>query len=332
MFVDQAKIKVTAGRGGNGCASFRKEKFVDKGGPDGGKGGHGGDVLLRCDENLSTLLDFQFKSQFKAESGVHGKGKNKDGRSGDPLVINVPPGTVIKSLSDGKELADLVKHGQTYLAAKGGRGGRGNTSFKSSTNRAPREAEEGGEGEHAELLLELKLIADVGIIGCPNAGKSSLISRISNATPRIAGYPFTTIEPKVGVVRMGESSFVAAEIPGLIEGAHEGKGLGDRFLRHIERTRYIVHLVDLSVDPANDFRVVRNELDSRGYTIPEERYIVAANKIDITGAADNLPGLADAAGSRKKLFMISCVSGKGVDALIKHLAERIYEDKQNAGG
>ncbi len=326
MFVDQAKIKVTAGRGGNGCASFRKEKFVNKGGPDGGSGGDGGDVVLICDGNLSTLLDFQYKSSYKAGSGEHGKGKNKDGRRGENLFVKVPPGTVVKDLSGSRELADMVKADQTFTAARGGRGGRGNTTFKSSTNRAPRNAEEGGEGEQADFLLELKIIADVGLIGCPNAGKSSLINRISNAHPKVADYPFTTIEPRVGIVKSLSSSFAVAEIPGLIEGAHRGKGLGDRFLRHIERTSLILHIVDLSADPVRDFRVVRNELEAHSCFMPDERYIVAGNKIDLPGASENLNALRAEAG-KKKVFAISCLDGQGIDGLLEHLSRHVKEFK-----
>ncbi len=324
MFVDQAKIHLIAGRGGDGCASFRKEKFVNKGGPDGGSGGRGGDVIIICDSNLTTLLDFQYKSLFKAKPGVHGKGKNKDGRNGENLFIKVPPGTVIKSSPGGGVLADLVEEGQTFTAAKGGKGGRGNTCFKSSTNRAPREAEEGGDGEQAGLLLELKLIADAGLVGCPNAGKSSLIRRISNAAPRVADYPFTTLEPRVGVVRTSSSSFTVAEIPGLIEGAHEGKGLADRFLRHLERTKFLVHVVDLSVDPVKDFRVVCSELKAHSYSLPDERHIVAGNKNDIPGADSNLKALSVEAGGRK-VFSISCATGKGIDEFIDYLSNRIGE-------
>lgn len=326
MFVDQAKIKVIAGRGGNGCASFRKEKFVNKGGPDGGSGGGGGDVVIICDGNLSTLLDFQYNSSFKAESGAHGKGKNKDGRRGENLLVKVPPGTVVKDLAGNRELADMVKAGQTFTVARGGRGGRGNTSFKSSTNRAPRNAEEGGEGEQTDILLELKIMADVGLIGCPNAGKSSLINRISNAAPKVADYPFTTIEPRVGIVKDFYSSFAVAEIPGLIEGAHKGKGLGDRFLRHIERTSLILHIVDLSADPVKDFRIVRNELEAHSYSMPDERYIVAGNKTDLPGASENLNSLRGEAG-KKKVFPISCADGHGIDGLLEHLSMRVKEFK-----
>ncbi len=327
MFVDQVKIKVTAGRGGDGCASFRKEKFVDKGGPDGGSGGRGGDVIIRCDSNLATLLDFQFKSQFKAKSGVHGKGKNKDGKNGESLVINVPPGTVVEKFPGGDVLADLVEDGQEFFAARGGRGGRGNTFFKSSTNRAPRQCEQGLEGEVAEFTLELKLIADVGIVGCPNAGKSSLVSRISNASPKIAGYPFTTIEPKVGAVTHSGAVFTAAEIPGLIEGAHEGKGLGDRFLRHIERTKFIVHLVDLSFDPVKDYRVVEKELAGRGFSVADDSYIICGNKNDLPGSGENFSRLVSETARGRKTFSISCVTGDGIPGLLDYLAVKMIERK-----
>jgi GTPase len=330
MFADQAKIKIIAGSGGNGCSSFRKEKDVNRGGPDGGSGGSGGDIVFICDENLSTLLDFHYKSVFKAGSGAHGKGKNKDGRKGDDLFIKLPPGTAVKRLSDGKLLADLVSNGETFNAASGGRGGRGNTSFKSSTNRAPRFAEEGEEGEQAELLLELSIIADVGLIGCPNAGKSSFINMVSNASPKVAGYPFTTLEPSIGVVQTLSFSYKIAEIPGLIKGAHEGKGIGDRFLRHIERTEIILHIVDLSIDPAGDFKTVLNELKAHRYIIPEERHIVAGNKNDIQGAGANINELKKAA-DKRKVFSISCSTGSGIDPLIDYITLKVKEKNDVRG-
>ncbi|HSE83689.1 MAG TPA: GTPase ObgE, partial [Thermodesulfobacteriota bacterium] len=266
-FIDEAKINVKSGRGGNGCASFRREKYVPRGGPNGGDGGDGGDVIVIAKENMTSLLDYRYKRHYRAESGEHGKGKDQHGKSAPPLLIPVPIGTVIKDLSTERILGDLTEDGQTLVVAKGGRGGKGNARFATSTNQAPKKAEPGEEGEEKDLLLELKLLADVGIIGFPNAGKSTLISRISAARPKIADYPFTTLVPNLGVVSYGENkTFVVADIPGLIKGAHEGTGLGIKFLRHIERTRILIHLLDLSPfterDPIEDYHAMNEELEA----------------------------------------------------------------------
>ena len=264
-FIDEAKIYVRSGRGGRGCVSFRREKFVPRGGPDGGDGGNGGDVILVAQRNVSSLLDHRYRQHYIAQNGEHGKGKNQHGKNAPPLIVPVPVGTVVKDFYTGEILGDMVEEGQTLVVARGGRGGRGNARFATSTNQAPRYAEPGEEGEERTLLLELKLLADVGIVGFPNAGKSTLISRISAARPKIADYPFTTIVPNLGVVRYNEGkTFVVADIPGLIKGAHEGAGLGIRFLKHIERTRLLIHLLDLSPltgrNPIEDYHVLNEEL------------------------------------------------------------------------
>src|SRR5215203_4763927 len=277
MFVDEVDILVTAGAGGNGCLSFRREKFVPRGGPDGGDGGPGGSVYIVAAPRKNTLVDFRFHPEFKAQGGQHGQGANRTGATGRDLEIEVPIGTLVFELANGAigttPLADLTAEGQRVLVARGGRGGRGNARFVSSTNRAPRRVEPGGVAEERQLRLQLKLIADVGLVGFPNAGKSTLISRISAARPKIADYPFTTLTPNLGVVTLsGDRSLVVADVPGLIEGAHEGHGLGDRFLRHVERTKVLVHLVDVSGasgrEPVEDFEIIRNELRQFNPEVP----------------------------------------------------------------
>ena len=262
MFIDYAKIIIKAGDGGAGCVAFRREKFVPKGGPSGGDGGKGGDVLIQADRHLHTLLDFQYQRIFRAERGEHGEGSNMTGKSGKDIIIRMPVGTVVKDAKTEEILVDLVRDGQTAVVARGGRGGRGNARFVTPTNQAPREWEPGQKGEEREVLLELKLIADVGLVGLPNAGKSTLLARISAARPKIAAYPFTTLTPNLGIVRLDdERNFVVADIPGLIEGAHQGKGLGIRFLRHIERTKILAVLLDLSSSNIeNDYQILLNEL------------------------------------------------------------------------
>lgn len=325
VFVDEAMLYVKAGDGGNGAKSFRREKYVPHGGPDGGDGGRGGDVILEVDEGLSTLVDFRYKSHFRAPSGQHGSGSKRHGRDGDPLIIRVPPGTVVRDADSGRLLADLVEPGQRVVVALGGRGGRGNARFATSTRQAPQFAELGEKGEERRLKLELKLLADVGLIGFPNAGKSTLISRISAARPKVASYPFTTLVPNLGVVRMGEgSSFVVADIPGLIEGAHEGAGLGHRFLRHVERTRVLVHVVDVSGwegrDPRSDFDVVLTELEKYSADLAKLPQIVAANKIDLPSAQDHLPAFREHVEARGlKVFPISAATGEGVPELLQEV-------------
>ncbi|HEX9614210.1 MAG TPA: GTPase ObgE, partial [Bacteroidota bacterium] len=264
QFIDEVTIHVKAGNGGNGCVSFRREKYVPKGGPDGGNGGNGGNVVIRADRHLNTLLDFKYKTRYLGERGEHGRGKNQNGKWGDHTVLRVPCGTVVKDAVDGEVIADLTNDGQEVIVAEGGKGGRGNSEFATSTNQAPRHFEPGTVGGERTLHFELRLLADVGLVGLPNAGKSTLISVISAAKPKIADYPFTTLIPNLGIVRVGEGkSIVVADIPGLIEGAHSGKGLGIQFLRHIERTKVLVFLIEaISEDPNNDYRVLLHELES----------------------------------------------------------------------
>ena len=328
MFIDEAKIWVKAGDGGNGCVAFRREKYVPRGGPSGGDGGDGGDVVLESTEHLNTLLPFRYNREFRGERGRHGEGSNRHGREGEDTLIRVPVGTILFEEESGERLFDFTASGQRWVAARGGRGGRGNARFASSTNRAPRRADPGETGEERRLRLELKLLADVGLVGFPNAGKSTLISRLSAAHPKIADYPFTTLEPCLGVVAVGEEeSFVLADIPGLIEGAHQGHGLGTRFLRHIERTRLLVHLVDVSAtgrDPAEDFRVVRNELGQFSAALLEKPVVVVANKLDQPGAAERAETLrAFCQREGMPFHAISALRGDGLNELRYLLGERL---------
>ncbi|NLY52814.1 MAG: GTPase ObgE [Firmicutes bacterium] len=327
QFVDRARIYVSAGAGGDGCVSFRREKYEPAGGPDGGRGGDGGSVFLEVDPAMSTLLDFRYKNQYKAERGGHGQGGNREGKSAPDLVIKVPPGTVVKDDETGEVLADLVRPSQRLLAARGGKGGRGNAAFATATRRAPSFAEKGEPGEARWLRLELKVIADVGLVGYPNAGKSTLLSVISAAKPKIAPYPFTTLSPNLGVVKVETGkSFVVADIPGLIEGAHAGVGLGHDFLRHVERTRLLVHIVDCSGmegrDPVDDYRQVREELALFSRNLAERPFIVVGNKLDIPGAEENLQRLEEAVG--QDVVGISAATGQGV----KELVYRIWRTLQ----
>jgi GTP-binding protein len=328
MFVDEVDIHVLAGDGGNGCLSFRREKFVPRGGPDGGDGGAGGSVYVIAAATKNTLVDFRFHPEFKAPRGHHGQGANRTGATGRDLEVAVPVGTIVFEIVEGAEgegplLADLTDEGQRVLVARGGHGGRGNARFVSSTNRAPRRTEPGEAGEERRLRLQLKLIADVGLVGFPNAGKSTLISRISAAKPKIANYPFTTLVPNLGVVTLSDDrSFVVADVPGLIEGAHEGHGLGDRFLRHIERTKVLVHLVDVSGasgrDPVEDFEVIQRELRLFSPEVAAKPQIVAANKIDALDEPARLEGLrAHVEALGLPFHAISGVSGTGVPALLE---------------
>jgi GTP-binding protein len=318
-FIDEAIITVQSGKGGRGCVSFRRERSVPRGGPDGGDGGKGGDVVLRTTSRKRTLQQFQYKRDFKAENGVHGQGKQKTGRGGDDLVIELPPGTVVTDADTGQIIKDFTKPGETFRVAAGGRGGQGNTRFKTSTHRAPRFAQPGEPGEPKTLKLELKLLADVGIIGLPNAGKSTLISTISSAHPKIADYPFTTLTPTLGVVQSDwEEPFVVADIPGLIEGAHKGAGLGIRFLRHIERTSVLIHLIDVSSidpdDPLSALNTVNNELDKHDARLIEKPQVVALNKMDVPGADEAARAFQSASGM-EKIVLISALTGRGLDDL-----------------
>jgi GTPase len=343
MFVDEVDIHVLAGSGGNGCLSFRREKYVPRGGPDGGDGGGGGSIFIVASPTKNTLVDFRFHPEFKAGRGQHGQGSNRTGHTAEDLEIAVPPGTLVFEKDPGSEalnlLADLAHDGHRVLVAKGGRGGRGNARFVSSTNRAPRRTDPGEAGEERQLRLQLKLIADVGLIGFPNAGKSTLISRISAARPKIAAYPFTTLIPNLGVVTLGDDrSFVVADVPGLIKGAHEGHGLGHQFLRHIERTKVLVHLVDVSSasgrDPVDDFDTIREELRLFSPAVAAKPQVVVANKID---ALDDPPALKRLEKRAKALKLpvhkISGVTGDGVDALLEAVwrevaAARVAESVQ----
>lgn len=327
MFFDEATIVVRGGRGGNGCVSFRREKHVPRGGPNGGNGGSGGSVYLRAVAGMNTLVAFTRQRHFVAEDGAHGQGSGRQGRSGEDLHVDVPEGTVVRDADTGELLADLTREGQTHLAARGGRGGRGNEAFKSATRQTPRFAEKGEPGEERTLVLELKLLADVGLLGKPNAGKSTLLARVSAARPRIADYPFTTLSPNLGVVSVDADSFVMADIPGLIEGAHAGAGLGLQFLRHVERTRLLIHLLDgASGDPVADYRGINEELALYSERLAAKPQIVVLNKIDLTEARERLDAvrraLADVAGD---VLAISGVTGEGVEDLLRIVARRLGE-------
>jgi len=315
MFIDFSRIQVKAGQGGSGCVSFRREKFVSKGGPNGGDGGRGGSVILVGDRNLNTLINFRYKKNFSAGRGQHGMGSDKTGKKGNDIYIKVPLGTLVKDAETGELFADIVETDQKYVAAKGGRGGRGNARFVTSTNRAPREWEVGIPGEEKLLELELKLIADVGLVGLPNAGKSTLLSVISSAKPKIADYPFTTLEPNLGIVQFTEyKSFVVADIPGLIEGAHEGKGLGHQFLRHIERTRALAFLVDLTDEkPKDTFKTLWNELKEHSSILVNKPYVILLTKSDISQKDIK----KKSAKFKEKTISISSVTGDNIDLIKK---------------
>lgn len=327
MLFDEAKIYVKAGDGGDGVVAFRREKYVPRGGPSGGHGGDGGDVVMEVDQNLNTLVHFTKRSHFKAGRGDHGGGKNMAGARGEETVITVPPGTVVRDAGTGELVADLLEPGQRAVVARGGRGGRGNTSFKSATNQAPRIAERGLPGQERWLMLELKLIADVGLIGMPNAGKSTLLSVVSAARPKIADYPFTTLQPNLGVVLLDNQDLVMADIPGLIEGAHSGAGLGHQFLRHIERSRLLVHLLNgAAPDPLAEFEQINQELALFSPKLAEKPQIVVLNKIDLPDAENHWPAIrARAQELGLPAYKISAVTGEGVSKLIGYLFERLPE-------
>ncbi|MDE0290934.1 MAG: GTPase ObgE [Candidatus Dadabacteria bacterium] len=338
QFIDEAKITVISGNGGNGCVSFRREKFVPKGGPNGGDGGKGGDVVVVADANMSSLLDYRYKKEYKAQNGQPGRGKDQHGKSGSDLIIPVPAGTVITSSEDGETLADLIEDGERFTLAKGGDGGRGNSRFVSPTNRAPRQVESGRPGVHREIRFELKVLADVGILGFPNAGKSTLISKISAARPKISGYPFTTLVPNLGVVSYGDhQSFVIADIPGIIEGAHKGLGLGIQFLKHVERTRLLVHMLDLDPisgrDPVEDFDKINSELREYSAKLAEKPQLVVLNKIDIVEAKDREAETARQLKGRDiETLSISAVTGEACQQLVYLIGERLSlltEDSRN---
>ncbi len=337
MFVDQVKIYVKAGDGGDGCVSFRREKFVPRGGPDGGDGGNGGDVVLEASHQLSTLIDLRYQQHYKVKQGGHGSGHTSSGKKSPDQVIPVPVGTVVRSFDTGDLIGDLVQSGQRLIVAKGGRGGRGNTHFKTSTRQAPMESEPGTAGEEFWLTLELKLLADVGLVGFPNAGKSSLMAAITRAHPKVADYPFTTLSPNLGVATWQGSKgqayhFTVADVPGLIEGAHEGKGLGDRFLKHLERTAILLHLVDVSEiilgDPVHDFEVIREEICQYHPKMQEKPFFVTATKLDIAGDRKKADRLQQYCSDKDiPYFEVSSATGQGVKTLIRKLGIFIDEHR-----
>ena len=330
LFIDEAIICVRSGRGGDGCVSFRREKYVPQGGPDGGDGGDGGSVILLVDPQFSTLVDLTGKHHWTAQNGQSGMGDNRSGSAGDDEIVRVPPGTLVYDRDTGILLKDLVEPNSTLRVVRGGAGGRGNARFATATHQTPREFEKGEAGQERWIRLELKLIADVGVIGLPNAGKSTLLSRVSRARPKIADYPFTTLVPNLGIVSLsGFRQFVMADVPGLIEGAHEGVGLGDKFLRHIERTRVVLHLIDLyplegNPRPAEAYRIIRNELEKYSPTLASKPEMIVANKLDLAGDA-NPPELAELAEELggAKVVGISAVSGRGLEKVTNQLWELI---------
>jgi GTP-binding protein len=330
-FVDEVLIKVKAGDGGNGAVAFRREKYVDKGGPSGGDGGNGGSVVFKATEQLTTLLDFRYQQHYRARNGQHGMGSDMNGKGSDDLVLEAPVGTVVRDAASGHELVDLSVAGQTFIVAKGGRGGLGNINFATSTRQTPRFAQDGTPGEEKELLLELKLLADVGIVGFPNAGKSTLISRVSRARPKVADYPFTTLVPNLGMVPYKDKkSFVMADIPGLIEGASEGAGLGHQFLRHVERCRVLVHLVDLSAvvegrNPVKDFDTINRELERYSEVLAQKPMVVVANKLDLPHAREALPAFLEVMEKRRiRVLELSGATGEGLDALLDACAQVLF--------
>ncbi len=332
-FLDQAKIHIRSGNGGDGCVAFRREKYIEFGGPNGGDGGRGGDVIVEAAEGLNTLIDYRYAQHFKGQRGVHGMGSDRTGAGGKSVILKVPTGTQILSEDREPIVADLVTPGQRVVLAKGGDGGRGNARFKSSTNQAPRRAEPGFPGQEHWLWLRLKLIADAGLVGLPNAGKSTFLASVTSARPKIAAYPFTTIHPHLGVVHFDVSEFVLADIPGLIEGAHEGKGIGDRFLGHIERCGVLLHLVEATQDDVvGAYRTIRGELDAYGHGLEDKFEIVALTKIDALDEAD----IAKKTGALKKatrarIMPVSAVSHQGVDEILRAIIARIDAVREQAG-
>lgn len=322
-FIDEAKFYVKAGDGGNGCVSFRREKYIPKGGPNGGDGGKGGDVIIQADKALQSLIDFRYRSHFKAEKGKNGQGKDKHGRKGKDCVMKVPVGSVIKESDSGRILADLVENGDTFVAAKGGTGGLGNSHFATGANRTPRFATNGKEGEEEWLRIELKLIADIGLVGLPNAGKSTLLSKLSSANPKIAAYPFTTLEPQLGVLKFKyHNPCIIADIPGLVEGAHKGVGLGHTFLKHVERTRILLHVIDSASDDVyNQYQIINSELVSYKQELSNKKCVIVLNKCDIVEIQVIRQLQEYFLEKGEKPYVISAKTGEGVEALKEGLAE-----------
>lgn len=330
QFLDEAKVYVKSGKGGAGSISFRREKYIEFGGPDGGDGGRGGDVIIEAVENLNTLIDYRYQQHFKAQSGQHGMGKNRTGACGSDCILKVPVGTQIFYEDKETLLADLLHAGDKVVVAEGGLGGAGNTRFKSSTNQAPRRAGPGGPAEELWLWLRLKLIADIGLVGLPNAGKSTFLAASSNAKPKIADYPFTTLKPQLGMVRFQDVEFVMADIPGLIEGAHEGIGLGDRFLKHVERCHLIIHLLDATEpDLLKNYRIIRDELEAYDHGLTEKTEIIVLNKSDALLEEDLETKINLLKKKLKKdIFVISAISGNGVHPLLTHAHSLLLADKE----
>ena len=332
MFVDEVEIKVEAGKGGDGCTAFRREKYVEMGGPYGGNGGHGGDIIFKVDEGLHTLLDLRYQKTLKAPNGENGRGKNQHGKGAEPLIVKVPQGTVVTDLETGFVLADLSHKDQEEVIAKGGRGGRGNTAFKTQTNTAPNYSENGEEGEHKTLKVEVKLLADVGLVGLPSVGKSTIISCVSKSKPKIAAYHFTTLTPNLGVVRSSDGkSFVMADLPGLIEGASLGEGLGDKFLKHIERTKVIAHVIDMAGsegrDPYEDYLLINKELEAFNEKLMQKPMIIIANKMDLEGANENLEKFKKKVD--KEIFEVSAATNTGLQRVVDYLASVLDEIHEN---
>lgn len=340
MFVDEVEIRVEAGNGGDGCTAFRREKFVPLGGPYGGNGGHGADIIFKVDEGLHTLLDLRYQKLIKGKKGENGRGKNQHGKGAEPVVIKVPQGTVVTDLDTGFVLADLSKKGQEEVIAKGGRGGRGNTAFKTQTNTAPDYSENGEEGEKKNLKVEVKMLADVGLVGLPSVGKSTIISMISKSKPKIAAYHFTTLNPNLGVVKASDGrSFVMADLPGLIEGASKGEGLGDKFLKHIERTKVIAHVIDMSAsegrNPYEDYVLINKELEAFNEKLIKKPQIIIANKMDLEQAKDELKKFKEKVGDIQ-IFEVSAATNTGLQKVVDYLADLVnsvpnnplYEDSQ----
>ncbi len=333
MFVDEVEIRVEAGNGGDGCTAFRREKFVPLGGPYGGNGGHGSDIIFKVDEGLHTLLDLRYQKLIKGKKGENGRGKNQHGKGAEPVVIKVPQGTVVTDLDTGLILADLSKAGQEEVIAKGGRGGRGNTAFKTQTNTAPDYSENGEEGEKKNLKVEVKMLADVGLVGLPSVGKSTIISMVSRSKPKIAAYHFTTLHPNLGVVRASDGrSFVMADLPGLIEGASKGEGLGDKFLKHIERTKVIAHVIDMSAsegrDPYDDYILINKELEAFNEKLIKKPKIIIANKMDLEQSKENLEKFKKQVGD-VEIFEVSAATNTGLQKVVDRLADLVDEAPNN---